>query len=92
MYQKSLMSEGQIFGIFMELWGVVVASAICTFKFVSVKGRRRQPNFKGLKLNYTASGVGLGEYERIFFFPNDEKKDYSVISTIMYTLSTSLAT
>ena len=65
------MSEGQIFSIFMELWGVV-ASAICTFKFV--KGRRRRPNFKGLKLNYTASGVGLGEYESFFFFLKKRRK------------------
>ena len=89
-YQKSLMAEAQIFGIFMGLWGIVVLSAVCILlwrirkrkkaleaaKLQVVKTELQMPVPAPVPVPGTLDSEKMKENNSSFSsFPNDEKKD-----------------
>ena len=74
-YQRSLMEEAKLFGIFMGLWGIVLASGICVLLW---RVHKRKRELETAKLQKVKSEVQVDlEHvkENNFSFPNDEKED-----------------
>ena len=74
-YQRSLMEEAILFGIFMGLWGIVLASAICVLLW-RVHKRKKELEAAKLQRLKTELQVDLEHVrENNSSFPNDEKED-----------------
>ena len=75
LYEDSLRSEAVIFGIFMGLWGVVLATAICILLWRVYKRKKAVAAAKRQRVNSEVQ-VELKHMEGDnFSFPNDEKRD-----------------
>ena len=86
-YQSSLRAEAWLFGMFMGLWGIVLASAICVLLW-RVRKRKKELAAAKLRSVKTELQMGLGHVkENNFSFPNDEKVDpFSVQSDVQVGL------
>ena len=74
-YQSALKSEAWVFGIFMGLWGIVLATAICILLWRIHKRKKALAVTKPQRPK-TEVHVELKHMEGSkFSYPNDEKKD-----------------